>query len=396
MEFDSSMVSNTSTPATHIQPETRLLFIDNLRWLMIVFVVVMHLNVTYSGLGSWFYTEDGLIGPFSYIIFALYGSFTQAYFMGLLFFIAGFFTAASYNKKGFTVFVKDRLFRLGIPTLFFMLVLSPVIGLIEGYFYITLPSDIGLQYLHYLISFQFLGASGPLWFALALLIFSLIYGLVRMATGKQKAKDKGEFILSPPKVLAVITLISLATFLTRLVQPVGTSIFNMQLCYFSQYIILFIIGVLSQPRCFLVSLPYKTGITWFKLALIVGIPFWFVMLIAGEAFESLDPFWGGMYWQAAAYATWESFFCIGVCLGLLVIFRERFNTRNYLARFLSQNAFGVYVFHAPLLVAISLSLRGWILPPLLKMILVAIIALPVCFCFSWLIRRIPLLSRIFS
>lgn len=33
----------------------RLLFIDNLRWLMIILVVIMHLNVTYSSLGSWYY-----------------------------------------------------------------------------------------------------------------------------------------------------------------------------------------------------------------------------------------------------------------------------------------------------------------------------------------------------
>jgi peptidoglycan/LPS O-acetylase OafA/YrhL len=33
----------------------RLLYVDNLRLLIIVFVVMHHLAVTYSGFGSWYY-----------------------------------------------------------------------------------------------------------------------------------------------------------------------------------------------------------------------------------------------------------------------------------------------------------------------------------------------------
>ncbi len=40
--------------------EERLLYIDNLRVLMIVFVIVQHLAVTYSGFGSWYYKEGGI------------------------------------------------------------------------------------------------------------------------------------------------------------------------------------------------------------------------------------------------------------------------------------------------------------------------------------------------
>ncbi|NLW49074.1 MAG: acyltransferase, partial [Firmicutes bacterium] len=75
-----------------------------------------------------------------------------------------------------------------------------------------------------------------------------------------------------------------------------------------------------------------------------------VMMLGGGATESMAPYNGGLYWQSAAYAFWESFFCVGVCLGLLVLFREKYNTQGKLSRFLSENAFGVYVFHTPILV----------------------------------------------
>ena len=38
--------------------KARLLYIDNLRWVMIMLVVSMHAAVTYSHLGSWYYMED--------------------------------------------------------------------------------------------------------------------------------------------------------------------------------------------------------------------------------------------------------------------------------------------------------------------------------------------------
>lgn len=78
----------------------RLYFIDNLRWLMILFVVIMHANVTYSMLGSWYYVEEAKLDLFQTIYFSIYGTFTQAYFMGLLFFIAGYFVPSSFDRKG--------------------------------------------------------------------------------------------------------------------------------------------------------------------------------------------------------------------------------------------------------------------------------------------------------
>ena len=63
----------------------RLLYIDNLRLLVIVFVVMQHLFVTVSGIGMWYYFEGAQLDTLSTIWFEFYQSFTQGYFMGLLF-----------------------------------------------------------------------------------------------------------------------------------------------------------------------------------------------------------------------------------------------------------------------------------------------------------------------
>lgn len=376
-------------------PMNRLLFIDNIRWLMIVFVVIIHLICTY-GEGRWYYQEAGASDVFSKSFFHMFGSLTQAYFMGFLFLIAGFFVPGSFDKKGGGRFIRDRLFRLGIPALVYMALLHPITILIMDTFNNRLPSNLINWYTRYLTSPDFINGSGPLWFALALLIFSIIYALLRLVFPKSAISDTKTSSITHPQVLVVIAVISLFAFAIRLIQPIGTAFNNMQLCHFSQYIILFSLGIIAYRRNLLTNLSCEVGQFWFTLALSFGIPFWSLLMIFGGALTDWTPFTGGFHWQAAVYAVWESFFCVGICLGLLVLFRDNYNTQGKLSRFLSENAFGVYVFHTPLLVGATMMVRGIAIYPVIKMILMSLIMLPVCFGFSYLLRKLPLFKKIFS
>ena len=125
----SSALSGTR-PAMAVSDGSRMAFIDNLRWLVIGMVVVMHACVTYSGLGSWYYKEPAALGVASTLVFSVYQSFAQAFFMGMLFLIAAYFVPRAYDRKGFGRFVRDRLFRLGVPTLVYMLILHPLTELL--------------------------------------------------------------------------------------------------------------------------------------------------------------------------------------------------------------------------------------------------------------------------
>ncbi|HNX20654.1 MAG TPA: acyltransferase family protein, partial [Acidobacteriota bacterium] len=152
----------------------RMAYIDNLRWLMIVFVVLVHAAVTYSGIGGWMYIERRPLGPAAFVGFSVWQSFTQAYFMGFLFLLAGYFVPSSYDRKGFRRFLADRAFRLGVPTLFYMFVLGPF-----ARFVLLRPESrsFGELYVRYVSSERLLAGTGPLWFAAALLVFSAVYAL---------------------------------------------------------------------------------------------------------------------------------------------------------------------------------------------------------------------------
>jgi fucose 4-O-acetylase-like acetyltransferase len=88
---------------TLMDANKRLLYIDNTRLFVIILVVVMHLSLTYSGSGGWYYTESRLLSGSEGTFFSFLQAFMQAFFMGLLFLIAGYFVPGAYdNLAGFS------------------------------------------------------------------------------------------------------------------------------------------------------------------------------------------------------------------------------------------------------------------------------------------------------
>jgi surface polysaccharide O-acyltransferase-like enzyme len=120
------------------------------------------------------------------------------------------------------------------------------------------------------------------------------------------------------------------------------------------------------------------GPLWFALVLLI---FTLTYLIIKKWF---DPF-------VAKYA-----FGVTIVIALIGIFKKKFNTQNSLQKFLSNNSFAVYVFHPPILVAISVLLKNLDLPAVLKFSVVVCTAVPAAFIFVHLIRKIPLCRKIFS
>jgi peptidoglycan/LPS O-acetylase OafA/YrhL len=368
----------------------RLGYLDNLRSLVIFLVVVMHSNVTYSGMGSWYYTEGNPahLDTVSAILFALYGSFTQAWFMGILFFLAAFFAARSLAKRGPAAFAKERLFRLGVPLLIYMFVIDPFIGyFLMDYGNVREHFTFLQAYLEYLGSFRWIGSTGPLWFVEALLLFSVLYAAWRAV--RRAVKTPGE----PPRVMTVILTIvatGLGAFSIRLFQPIGTSVANLQLCYFASYIALFLLGLHAGERRWLENFPEKQGLTWFTVVPSAGLVLWFAIMIGGGAARGEILFTGGLSWQSFVYAFWEAFVAIGFSLGLIAFFRKYLNVENRFTKLLAANSFAIYMFHAPVLIAISLLVRPWHGALLLKHVAVAPLAFTATLAFSFLIlRRIP-------
>jgi glucans biosynthesis protein C len=374
--------------------KSRYLYIDNLRLLMISFVVMVHLAVTYSGIGSWYIMDTTELGAESMVFFGLFQSFTQGYFMGFLFLISGYFVAKSYDKKGPKKFLKDRWIRLGIPTLIYMLIINPFIMYVLIGSTWERPTFLS-YYSQYILTLDFLGSSGPLWFAFALLLFNCAYALYRNLT-KTHTIIKDKKLPGMKSVISVILLISIFAYLVRLVQPIDTSILNMQLCFFSQYVILFVIGIKAGQYDWFSKISYQTGRKWLLAAFVPGILCWVVLMLAGGALDGgFDLYKGGLNWQSAAYAIWESFTAVAMSIGLIAVFKEKFNKQSTFMKTMSDSSFTVYMFHAPIIITLSLVMMNFHMHPIIKFLTACIIGLPLSFLISnYIIRKIPVLNRI--
>jgi surface polysaccharide O-acyltransferase-like enzyme len=380
----------TENPHSKRQP-----YIDNIRSLVILLVVAMHSSVCYSGIGGWYYKEGVMenLGIVEMAVFGFLQSYTQAWFMGILFFISAYFAAAAIAKKNSAAFVRERLFRLGIPLLFYMFVIAPFIYFVVMSNGGLTAKALGASYLRYLLHFGWLGSTGPLWFNEALLIFCLVFALFRRKAANLQAPEFSAGCLpSKGKILLVILGTGIAAFLIRLVFPIGTDVSNLQFSFFASYIVLFVLGIKAGENRWLdqlTSTKAAPGKFWFTAALALGMPLWAIIMIAGGALSGTLLIYGGLYWQSAVYALWESFTAIAFSLGLVWFFKKHCNVENALTRFVAANVFGVYMLHPPVLIGISLLFRSWEAGATLKFLVVTPLAIAASLGVSVIVRRIP-------
>ncbi len=363
----------------------RLLYIDNLRVMIVAFVVMHHLAVTYSAFGGWYYYDAPPLDTLSTIWFAFYLSFQQGYFMGLLFMIAGYFAAGSYDRKGFRGFVGERFKRLVIPALITMVAISPFIGSVE----LGKPSS-GFDLV------TFLSGTGVMWFTVALFAFSLAYAIMRR-TPRNRAAGSDPKPLTPTvgKAILLVLVIALFAFLIRIVQPIGIDILNMQLCYFASYIVLFGVGIVAYRNDLFARISYRAGKRWLLVGVVLGFVAWFFLVGAAGDVGATAALEGGLTWWSAGYALWESFVAVAMAIGLIAVFREKLDHQSPRAKALAANAFAVYMFHPVIIVPVALLFSPLALYPIAKWLLLCVICVPLCFAATHFgFRRIPLLKDV--
>ena len=398
METATPGASRPMPAASDVQSRTtsRLLFVDNIRVLLTILVLLFHLMITYAGTGSWYYTEgreDFITGALG----AWFLTVNQAYFMGLFLLISAYFVPGSYDRKGAGRFLKDRLIRLGIPLALYSWIIRPLLAYLDP---VRFPGP-RPPFWSFLTEGYFreeaVFGSGPLWFIETLLIFSLVYVLWRLLARPRPAERAVEPRFPISGFIALFALLlGVAGFLIRLGLPAGWNFvpLNLQFPFFAQYIALFVIGLIAYRRNWLLSLPDRVGRLWLGIAGLMILLFWPLVLGGGALDKGLDPFRGGWHWQALAYALWESFLCLSMCIGLIYAFRRYADRQGRLTRFLSRNAYTAYLIHEVVIIALAYAVRDVALYPLLKWGLVALVAVPLCFGLSSLIRKLPYTDRV--
>jgi hypothetical protein len=365
----------------------RLLYIDNLRILMTVLVIMHHFAIGYGGPGGFFYTEDGSMSDISFILITLLLAINQSFFMGFFFMLSSYFSPGSIDRKGAGMFFRDRLKRLGIPLLFYMLVVVPPLSFagarLRGF-----DMTFGEFLSFYFTDFRNYEVA-QMWFLAALLAFALFYLLWRRFVGSMAQSEQ-----DPPGNVAIALFalaVGLVTFAVRIWWPVGAEVplVNWQLAHFPQYIALYIIGIAAYRRNWFETLSEKQAKFWRWMILVLILIFPILFVAVGALEGNIDPAMGGLHWESLAYSVWEQFMCMAMVISLLVWFRRRFNQQGRLAGSMSGAAYATYVLHAPTIVLVALALRGIRLDMGLKYVLVVPFAVGAAFLVGSIVKRLP-------
>jgi len=354
-------------------------FLDRIRVTLTALVILHHAAIMFGASGGWY-----LIYPTTHVAerlpLTIFVSVNQAFFMGFFFLLSGYFSAMSYERKGTARFARDRLLRLGIPLLVYGFVLGPLTVALaatrEGEpFFATWAALTARLYFNI----------GPLWFALALLIFSAAYLLWRQLSG---STGLGNWSPSHRTLLLAALVTGAGAFLLRLVMPVGQDIWGLQIGYFASYTVLFAGGCAMAGSRWLERVGPEQANRWRLMAWIVA-PLLFVYgivlsLVQGKPFDTE----GGWTLPALAYAFWEPFVAWGIILAMLARFRREEHASPRWQPWAAQ-AYAAYILHPPVLTAIGLATATLPMPNMLKFVLSGAIGVAASFLAARLALRLP-------
>ena len=149
----------------------RIVPFDRARTFIILLVLLHHsvINYTYFGHGD----------SMRWLGFDLIVLFNDSFFMAFMFFISGLFVRDSLVRKGPAIFLRDRVWRLGVPFLLSVVVLMPI-AYYPTFLRYHLPGTTDFNFLHFWWRTLTVGPwpSGPAWFLWVLLALDAVAAAV--------------------------------------------------------------------------------------------------------------------------------------------------------------------------------------------------------------------------
>lgn len=372
----------------------RLYYLDNLKVFLIILVIIHHVGQAYGSTGgSWFYSYPGeRVKPLG-----LFFLFNASFFMGLFFFISGYFLPGSFDRHGARQFITNKLIRFGIPLIFAFLIMIPILEYVK---YLHYVNDISFK--DYYIQHWFgyapnMAVHKPafnfahLWFIEHLLVYSFLYAII--GTVLQKCiSSKSASTVRQARLYAIIPYIIILGIITNLMRTVWAfpmdrwigflGFIQMEPAHIPQYLSLFILGILAHRWSFLDSITTPRNMFWF----LPGLGIYVITIAQLFGIGSQNAFF---MWEYR-----EALLCIGACIGLLAFFKTFFNQTGRIKRILSKNSYGTYILHVPVVVILQYAFDPVQAGAFTLFVIVSFLSIPGAFLVSFFVRLIPGVKRI--
>ncbi len=331
-------------------PVRRLDWLDNLRTVMIFFVVLYHVGGVYesAGLWGWFWIVDD---PTTMVWVGIMGIVIDVFVMPTLFFVSGCLAPPSLDRKAAGAFIAGKARRLLVPWLIAVFTLIPLYKVIFLY-------SRGLPQEHWSTYFHLTNPNSQnwLWFLPVLFTFNLAYLLlarsrIRLAGIPPWAAVAAAFVVG---FLYSFFAGGLLGFRSWTLTPVLDFENERLLVYF----LCFVLGVFFYRRGLLVEKPASK-----RLYNTVNAIAW--MPVTAHIFVRLVPFMTPDFEVTDAYRAWWwlSYDLALLCLlyAMVETFRRYFDRTGPTWGELNRNSYGVYVIHVILIGVFGTALMklGW-------------------------------------
>jgi hypothetical protein len=348
----------------------RILFLDNIRYLMVLFVIVLHAALSYTGIGWWIvYDPKTNTNIFTFIMW-----FIDTFAMPTLFFIAGYFALPNIEKKGTIVFLKDKFKRLGIPWLICVIFAAPVIDYINHYAHGYSSLNYGqfwLQWLQRATDFQigFLIHTSPTqfhqfayWFISLLLFFFIIFSLIYAL--KKRLFPSASFLSakthSAKTMLLIMFAVGLLCFVaTMLVAAIPSpypdpwfivgNILQFQLWRLFMYMIYFALGVWACGRGWFAKVNFPgQPVYWISICTVLCFG---LFIITNQSMANIAD-----KRLLLTFMFIRSFLRV-IFLIMLTSFALRYwNRPHWINQTLASNSYDIYLVHLPIVLVFQLLL----------------------------------------
>ncbi len=392
----------------------RFLFLDNIKVLFAILVIFTHVRVTYGGEGWWYYiSELNESNPvdigttiFFYMTAGLAGIF-QASLLGLFFLMGSFFTPRSYDRKEVSAFWKERLIRLGIPVLLYIVLINPIIFYLLGAGGIqpwcANPRMQGSFIDYYLSNFQslenfveFLTEFTITWFLVVLLIFTAVYTIWRQITKIDSIQQHIPKELPIPKYIYLLLLaISLGclSFLVRITFSIIDAPLGLPLAYMIQYFMMFSVGIIAYRYGWFEKMTRHHFKVW-AITIFVTVMLFFTYFFVFVGVDSdFSVFLGGSHLNALIFALVDNIACMGMIFVLIKIFYAKFNKQGKMLQNLADSSFHMYLIHPFVVIPVSLGIAFIPLSPIIKLFIILPVSVILCYLISHFILQKIHLSK---
>jgi peptidoglycan/LPS O-acetylase OafA/YrhL len=330
--------------------------------------------------------------------FALFVGFNDVFFMSLMFFLSGLFVWRSLERKGAAGFLRDRVFRLGVPFVVAAAVIAPL-----AYYPSYLLTGTSTGVAGFWHEWRSLGEwpAGPAWFVWVLLAFDCVAAaLLALIPNWGTALGGGLARVSrrPIVFFALLVLVSALAYvpLALVYGPVywfSFGPFYVQASRPLHYLVYFLIGAGVGACGFNGGLLAPEGKLawrwiWWCVASLIAFVAATAIAIASFSAKGSPQVWGTIGGISFALS------CAASSLAFLALFIRFAKARNRVLDSLRDNAYGMYLIHYAFVSWLQYAVLKTALPAIAKGSVVFLGTLALAWGVTAALRRIPGVARV--